>query len=458
MTQIDRLRFVVNKATALLMLGEESGWLEAAQVPEEAPTPSAGMDITRAHLNFGDAAIWWGRYKEARRRLAKALELAETHQLIHLRHLILSSRVHLDWLNGEWDGLAERASELADDEDISPMARVEGAIVAGMLHLAAGAPSEAEEQFQSGLSRAQQLGHLEFFMMASAGLAKLRLVSGNVGDALRVSSLAADLLTAKGIWVTATDLAPAHVSALMASGATEDSQCFVTAFASGLRGRNVPAPKAALSLCRALMAEGRGEYRSAAALFASAADSWQELSRPYDALQAQEREAACLLAEGEATTALDLLADVLRGASRLGAANHARRASLVLREHGRDMRPVRRGGSRGYGSQLSPRELEVVRLAATGRTNRQIAGPVPLTQDCGDAAQLRHAQAPGAIPYCPGGGVHRHRGRLKWPPTRPSGGLIGGSVGANPHLDLGSPPGQRTVTCPPTYGHLPDSG
>ncbi|WP_203729985.1 LuxR C-terminal-related transcriptional regulator [Streptomyces sp. SID12501] len=43
------------------------------------------------------------------------------------------------------------------------------------------------------------------------------------------------------------------------------------------------------------------------------------------------------------------------------------------RAAGAPVREVWRGGRRGYGDQLSPRELEVVRLMLTGLTNPAIA-------------------------------------------------------------------------------------
>ncbi|MET9475438.1 LuxR C-terminal-related transcriptional regulator, partial [Streptomyces sp. NPDC002922] len=50
----------------------------------------------------------------------------------------------------------------------------------------------------------------------------------------------------------------------------------------------------------------------------------------------------------------------------------------------------RRGGRRGYGNQLSPREVEVVRLMLQGLTNRQIA--VELSRSPSTvAAQLKSA-------------------------------------------------------------------
>jgi DNA-binding CsgD family transcriptional regulator len=55
----------------------------------------------------------------------------------------------------------------------------------------------------------------------------------------------------------------------------------------------------------------------------------------------------------------------------LGAPWDAARVRSTLRKHGA-VPPTRRG-RKGYGDELSPREIEVVRLAGAGMTNREIA-------------------------------------------------------------------------------------
>ena len=87
----DRLPFAVDRATALLMLGNDAGWADAPRILDDAADDAASRrHIARAHLNMGDAAMRWGRYNEARNRLAKASDLAVTHHYARLHQEILA--------------------------------------------------------------------------------------------------------------------------------------------------------------------------------------------------------------------------------------------------------------------------------------------------------------------------------------------------------------------------------
>jgi DNA-binding CsgD family transcriptional regulator/tetratricopeptide (TPR) repeat protein len=375
MAAADRLSLAVDMTTALLQLGEEEGWAEASRIPADAPTSEERQTITRGNLNIGDAAMKWGRYAEARHRLTGALDIAERHQYLRYRDFILVTLAHLDWFTGAWDGLTARASSLAGNEDIQPVTRLEAALVTGLLDAAKGACAPAEEQFRSILEELHRHVTVEqsFAASASAALARLQLAGGCTQDALRVTEAPIGLVAGKGIWVWATELAPVRAEALIADGRTREAEDLVSAFARGLRGRQAPGPRAGLMVCRAILAGAHGEHARAAALFSRAAAAWEALPRPYDTLLAREHQASCLLAGGRQERGLALFAEVLRGLSRLDATGDADRVAGILRGHGVTARRAWRGGRRGYGQELSPRELEVVRLVLTGRTNPQIA-------------------------------------------------------------------------------------
>jgi DNA-binding NarL/FixJ family response regulator len=74
-----------------------------------------------------------------------------------------------------------------------------------------------------------------------------------------------------------------------------------------------------------------------------------------------------------------LLAGVRGQLIALGARGDADRVVATLRAHGVAAKRPQRGGRRSYGDRLSPREMEVTRLVATGRSNRQIAAALCLS-------------------------------------------------------------------------------
>jgi DNA-binding NarL/FixJ family response regulator len=132
-------------------------------------------------------------------------------------------------------------------------------------------------------------------------------------------------------------------------------------------------------LSRAKLAAGRGQSSRAADLFARSAQAWQELPRPYDALLAAERQAHCLVQAGQVEAGLPVLSEAFAGLAELGARGDAMRVMHALRGHGVEVKRPWWGGRRGYGDQLSPRELDVVRLLVSGRTNRDIASVLYLS-------------------------------------------------------------------------------
>jgi DNA-binding NarL/FixJ family response regulator len=399
-----REALAMDRAAALLMLGEQEGWAEAARIPANAPTAGERLQVARGNLNVGDQAMVWGRYAEARQRLAAALELAQTHEYPRVRAEALTTSLHLDWFTGAWQGLLARATAIADGGETIPPIQFEAVLVAGLLHAAAGRSEQAEERLRFVIGEIRRRGAVQYFAEPAGALARLWLADGRVGDALAITDEPAAVVTAKGIWVWATEMAPARTEALMAAGRVDEAASLVRAFARGLRGRVAPGPKAALMLCRALLAEARATpaqaraasteaHRTlarAAASFARAAAAWQALPRPYEALLARERQAACLLAAGSPDAALALLAQVHQGLSSLDADGDAGRVASRLREHGVQVPQVWRGGQRGYGGRLSPRELEVVRFVSQGRTNREIAEALCRSPNTVDT-QLRSA-------------------------------------------------------------------
>ncbi|GAB2922585.1 LuxR family transcriptional regulator [Micromonospora polyrhachis] len=369
----DRLRVAAGRAAALLQLGDPRGWTEVAHIPPAAQAARDRRIVTVGHLNVGDAAMRWGRYVESARWLANGRRLAVEYEQFKIRDLIDSTQLHLDWFTGSWDGLAERAAALANKADFHPVSRVEPIMISGLLRMTAGDLAQAAREIERAVDGARDAGAWDTVAEAVATLVQIRLREGQPDGALEISRAPCDVLARKGVWLWGTDVVPARVQALLAVGAVAQARNLVVAFARGLREAELPAPQAAVVDCRGLLAEANGEDDLAADLFAQAAAAWAALPRPYSAALSRERQALCLIRAGALPDGLDLLTDVLGALSSLPARHDADRVARALRTHGRTVPRVWRGGRKGYGRELSPRELEVVALATEGRTNREIA-------------------------------------------------------------------------------------
>jgi len=214
----ERSDIATKRAVVLLLLGESEGWEVAATIPDEVSTPEQRRTVTHRDLNLGELAIRWGRYAEARSRLGNALELAETYGFPRYGEFVLASRIHLDWLTGNWKGLSDRAAELAETEDAQSPNRLQASLVSGLLLDRDGRHGEAEGVLQRVLAHTRAFGPVDSMMEPAAALARLYLPAGRVEDALHVTDDPMAVIARKETWLWATDLAPTRVDALVTAG------------------------------------------------------------------------------------------------------------------------------------------------------------------------------------------------------------------------------------------------
>lgn len=372
----DRLRVTTNRATALLLLGEEAGWQAADEIQATAAEASATERrlLARFLFNVGQIAIVWGHYGEARSRLTATAELGESTGYRRLLSTVRVPFAYLDWCTGDWARLDATVAALAADRDTNLYSARLARQIRAVLALAVGDRGAARRGLRKLVDELAE----DVLCEPEAGLSAAALARSHVADtdwdeALAVTNRIVELIERKSVWLWATDILPPHLDALVGSGRLDRAGQLLRRYADGIDGRDAPAAVAALALGRAVLAEGHGELDRAAESFAEAASVWAALPRPYDELLALDRRGRCLLGLGDADQALALLATVQERLWTLGARTDADRVAHLLREHGLEVARAWRRGPRGYGPQLSPRERQVVALVAQGMTNRGVA-------------------------------------------------------------------------------------
>lgn len=369
-----RLTFLAERVVALLEMGDPAGWEAALEIPETVASPREAVDLTRSALNIGDAAMRWGRYGEARHRLNAGHRSAVEQGYLRLRDMGASTLIHLDWHTGAWNGLAERADALAAGARQEPLIQLDTTLVTGLLAAAAGDLDRAADLLTHVLVDSRRRGILDMSLESAAALAHVRLAQGHLDEAVTVTEDGWRAVLRKGIWLAAVEIAPVRAQVLAAAGRPMEVAEQVSAFTRGARGCPAPSVEASLAACRAHLIDAQQSPARAADAWDTAAAAWEALPRPYPALLAREARARCLAVAGEREAAHTLLTAVREGLRELGAAHDAERLTASLDSMAAERAPAAvRRGPRGYGDQLSPRELEVVRLVLTGLTNPEIA-------------------------------------------------------------------------------------
>ncbi|WP_165974297.1 helix-turn-helix transcriptional regulator [Nonomuraea deserti] len=370
----ERLLCAANHATSLLLLGEEEGWGVAEAMPRTTATRAERRELLRGRLNIAQLATLWGRYGDAGRWVAEVRREVDATGFSRLSNSARIGQARLDWYTGAWDRLPETAGELAESTSAYLSDRLEAQLVLAELDLARGVPYRARERLREVLERQSRQGNTDPFVIPAAPLARIGLAEGDADEALAATGPVMDMIVRKEVWLWAADVAPVHLDALVAAGRLDEARELVAGFGGWAAGRDVPpAAAASLGLCRAVVAQADNDHHRAAGLYGEAQDTWAALPRPYDALLARERRGRCLLAGGERDQGLRVLGETLSRLRDLGARWDADRVAGLLRAHGVDVANAWRGGRRGYGDRLSPRELEVAGLVARGWTNRKIA-------------------------------------------------------------------------------------
>lgn len=234
----------------------------------------------------------------------------------------------------------------------------------GELHRLRGELGASEEAYR----RANECGR-----PPQPGLALLRLAQGRIDAATAAIERAVEEATDH---VTRVKMLPARVEIMLAADRVDDARAAADELVDLAAWVDVPYLQAAAAHARGAVFLAEGEPKSALEALRAAWRQWQDLEAPYEVAQVRILIAVACRAVGDHDSA-ELECDAARRAfDELGARPALARLTELLGAAGDDAggRPGRQGRP-GHQAALdvTPRELEVLRLVAGGRTNREIA-------------------------------------------------------------------------------------
>ncbi len=266
---------------------------------------------------------------------------------------------------GAWAEAEAEAIRASGEVAFNPFAVGQAFYSTGEIRRRVGNLAGAEEAF----IKANEIG-----IEPQPGLALVRLAQGKTEAAL--TALRVALAAEPAGTLRRSRLLSAMVEVAIVRGDLQEARSAADELESIARSFETPALVATAAAARGALRLAEGDVDGALESLRRACDICQELGLPYEAAQARMLYGIAVRQAGAEDDARLELAAACSAFERLGAEADARKAAELLVEPG----DLPRG--------LSEREAEVLRLVASGKTNRQIAEELVIS----DHTVARHLQ------------------------------------------------------------------
>ena len=276
------------------------------------------------------------------------------------RGACLVRRAEILQLHGSWSDAMEEAARACERLVAPPPKPAAGMAVyqCGELHRLRGEFAKADEAYR----RASELGR-----KPQPGLALMRLAQGDVDGAL--SSIRRVMDETRDVTFRSRVLG-AYVEILVAAGDTVAAGAAAAELHDIAELVHAPFLRACAAHANAIVRSANGDYEAALASLREARELWLEVEAPYEDARSRVLIAVAARHLGDADSADVELMAARKTFERLGAVVDVAHVDALAKAASS---PKRLG-------QLTARELEVLALIATGKTNRAIADALGLSE------------------------------------------------------------------------------
>jgi len=324
-----------------------------------------------AYWALGALANDWGDYPAAQTALDDAVTHCRNNGLGEDEHFCVSCLAMVLRNRGEWARAEALARDVLQQTELEDDASSAHALVTlGLIAAARGFTTRAHRHLRRSLAFARDLGLTGVEEESTCGLALVHELRGERAGWRELVAMPIEHMVSgrpRTLRLAAT-FGGRH-------GDTELVYACADAIASWAPRFGSDDSLAALAHVLGEVAMVEGDHATAADQLGQAFDRLGEIDAPFERALTQARLGSALIAVGERAIGVERLTGAYRTFRKLGARPFANRTAADLEAAGEplDARLGRRAARDLENGGLTRRELEVLRLVAVGRTNREIA-------------------------------------------------------------------------------------
>jgi len=308
------------------------------------------IDACRQAYALGRAREWTS---------ALAQWTGEQPQMVAFTTACLVHRAEIMQARGAWTEAIEEARRACERSRVGPDTRPPAAAFyqQAEIHRLRGEFAQAEATYRKASDGGSD---------PQPGLALLRLAQGDVQAAAASIRRA---LRATPERLRRTRLLAACVEIMLSAGKAGEAREACTELEEIARSHDTGVLGAMAATARGALELAEGAPQQAVASLRRAAQAWQQLDDPYEAARVRVLIGLAWRAMGDEDGGRLELEAARRAFAQLGAAPDLARIDALAQ-----------GEAAGCAPRLTPRELQVLRLVATGKTNKAIASQLSLSE------------------------------------------------------------------------------